>query len=179
MIQRQVEIPDGVTVAVEGKKVTVKGPEGELKRDFSSPVYEKTVSIEKKGSSVLVSSSDDKKKYRALIGTIAVHIKNMITGVEKGYEYVMKIHYVHFPMNVEAKENKIYIKNFLGEKGARTAKIVKGCKVEIMKDEIKLTSPDKEAAGQTAANIEQACKVKKRDRRIFQDGIFIVKKAGE
>ncbi len=67
----------------------------------------------------------------------------------------------------------IEVKNFLGEKGTRKTKVVGNCKVYIDKDVIKVEGVDVEEIGQTAANIERACKLKGRDRRIFQDGIFL------
>ena len=64
------------------------------------------------------------------------------------------------------------------EKIPRKSKILEGVKVEIDKDTILLSGYDKEAVGQTAANLEKATKIKKRDRRRFQDGIFIIEKSG-
>ncbi|MFH0936330.1 MAG: 50S ribosomal protein L6 [Candidatus Woesearchaeota archaeon] len=82
-------------------------------------------------------------------------------------------------MNVSIKENNIIINNFLGEKIPRKAKILPNVKVDIQGDIIVLESNNKESAGQTAANIEQATRITNRDRRIFQDGIFITEKAGK
>jgi len=120
----------------------------------------------------------DRKELKSMIGTITAHIKNMIRGVCEGFEYILKIHYVHFPMSVEIKDNIVYIKNFLGERGPRTARIIGDTKVTVNKDEVIVSSIDREAAGKTAANIEQACRISRRDRRVFQDGIYIAKKPG-
>jgi len=75
--------------------------------------------------------------------------------------------------------DEIIIKNFLGEKIPRKAKILPNTSVEIKSNQIIVSSSNIEFAGQTAANIERATKIKKRDRRIFQDGIFIIEKPGE
>ena len=69
------------------------------------------------------------------------------------------------------------INNFVGEKKARTAKILPGTTVTVKGKEVTVKSHDKEAAGQTAGNLERASRVKGKDIRIYQDGIFIVEKA--
>ncbi|HEW89736.1 MAG TPA: 50S ribosomal protein L6, partial [Candidatus Bathyarchaeota archaeon] len=71
---RVVEIPDGVQVEIEGKAVRVRGPLGELKRDFSHAPVE----IRLDGDKVVVEAYWPKKRERAMIGTVAAHIKNMI-----------------------------------------------------------------------------------------------------
>ena len=60
----------------------------------------------------------------------------------------------------------------------RKAKILKDVKVKIEKDTITVESHNKEAAGQVAANIEKAARLKNKDTRVFQDGIYLVKKPG-
>ena len=82
-------------------------------------------------------------------------------------------------MTVKKEGNKAIIKNFLGEKVDRVAELLPGTEVEINKNEILIKSVDKELAGQTAANFETATKIKGRDKRIFQDGVYIIKKAGK
>lgn len=68
------------------------------------------------------------------------------------------------------------IQNFLGERYPRKAEILETVKVEVKGEIITVTGIDKEKVGQTAANIERATKVKNRDIRVFQDGIYIVKR---
>ena len=178
MIEKIVQIPEGVSVTITNKQVFVKGPKGELNRDFFSPRYENSIFLEKKDDKIKIYSKTDRKEFKSMIGTITAHIKNMIRGVCEGFEYILKIHYVHFPMSVEIKDNIVYIKNFLGERGPRTARIIGDTKVTVKKDEVIVSSIDREAAGKTAANIEQACRISRRDRRVFQDGIYIAKKPG-
>lgn len=171
-LTRKLEVPKDAAVTVKGKLVTVKGPRGEMSRDFNNPKYNRSVSIvESDGVEI---KYEDRKTFKAIAGTIESHIKNMLLGVTIGYEYRLKIVYSHFPITVTVKDGEIHVKNFLGEKGARIARITNGCNVKVEKDEIVLTGIDIEALGQTAQRIEQACRLSGRDRRVFQDGIFLV-----
>jgi len=171
-IARQVEIPEGVTVTLDGSTVTVKGPKGELARQLSYPDIE----IKKEDSLIVVNSRLDRKRHRAMVGTLAAHISNMVAGVTKGFEYKMKVVYSHFPIQLKAASDELIINNFLGERKARSARILPGAKIEIGKDELMITGIDKEHVGQTMANIEQATRVHGFDIRIFQDGIYLVDK---
>jgi large subunit ribosomal protein L6 len=73
----------------------------------------------------------------------------------------------------------LLIKNFLGESVPRKMAIKPNVEVKIEGEEIIVSSPDKEAAGQVAGDIEQLTRIKKRDIRIFQDGCYITHKAGK
>ncbi len=174
-VVREIEIPEGVTVEVSGRTVTVKGPLGTLSRTFNNEGIEISVSDGK----VIVRALDERRKHLANCGTVAAHIKNMIKGVQKEFVYRLKIVYAHFPIKVAVKGDKLEILNFLGEKVPRYAKILPGVKVEIKgKDTIIVRSIDIEKAGQTAANFEQATRTPRQlDERKFQDGIYIVSKA--
>ncbi len=173
-IEEFVDIPEGVDITVDGLTVTVKGPKGTLTREFKT---KEEVHIDKEGNRIKIWALFPRRKTKAMIGTIRAHINNMITGVTKGYVYKLRIHYRHFPMNVSVEGNKVVIKNFLGEKHPRYADILDGVTVKVKgKEEIIVEGIDKERVGQTAANIEQATIVKKKDPRVFVDGIYIVEK---
>jgi len=81
-------------------------------------------------------------------------------------------------MTAEIKGNEAIIKNFLGEKTPRISKIIPGVEVEINGNTIVVKSSNKELAGQVAANFETATKIRGRDLRVFQDGIYITNKSG-
>ena len=113
-----------------------------------------------------------------MLKTFESHLKNMIRGVSERFVYKLRVCSSHFPMTVTKENNKITVKNFLGEKIPRTAKIIEDAEVEIKGFDIVVTSINKEKAGQTAANIERSTRLTNKDRRKFQDGIFIIEKAG-
>ena len=169
-VVKKVEVPEGVEVEVEGLRVKVKGPKGELERDFS---HARGVIIRREDNSVVVEAYFANSRKRAMVGTIAAHIKNMITGVTRGFRYKLKIIYAHFPINVSVKGNKVYISNFLGEKADRVAEVLPGVTVKVQGQDVIVEGIDIEKVAQTAANIEHATKVKDKDRRKFMDGIYI------
>ena len=173
---QEVEIPQGITVDIEGKKVIVKGPKGELSKDFSHTV----VTIEKKDDKVIVKYIFPTRREKAQVGTVAAHIRNMIKGVSEGFIYKMKMVYSHFPFTVKVDGKQVIIENFLGERAPRTAKIVgNDTKVKVKGDDVIIEGIDIEAVGQTAANIQLATKIKDKDPRVFMDGIYVYEKGGK
>ncbi|MBI4895758.1 MAG: 50S ribosomal protein L6 [Candidatus Aenigmarchaeota archaeon] len=173
-MKKVLEIPENVNIELKDRKVVVNGPKGQIQRDFNDPRYNRSVTIEREGSAIVIQSPSEKRKIKAMVGTINAHINNMCKGVVEGVEYRMKIFYSHFPITVEAKGGKVLIKNFLGEKSIRIGKIVGKTKVDVKKDEVILTGINIEEVGLTASNIERACRLSNRDRRIFFDGIYLV-----
>lgn len=165
------EMPEGVQVSKEGDVLNVSGSRGSVKKVFSHPRVTLDVS-----DKIKISTSSKARKDRAVLGTWVAHLKNMFSGVEKGYEYKMKIIFTHFPMIIKQDGNKIIIANFMGEKGTRTALVVGDTEVKLEKEYITLSGPNKEDVSQSAANIEQACRKKKKDLRVFHDGIYICSK---
>lgn len=79
---------------------------------------------------------------------------------------------MHFPIALEVKGNTLLIKNLFGERIPREAKIVGDTKLEVKGQEIIVKGVDIYDVGQTITNIRKACKVKQKDTRIFQDGIY-------
>ena len=153
----------------------MKGPRHALRRALSHP----RIRMQVDGKQVKIRSEYPRRKDGALVGTFAAHLRNMIVGVTDGFTYEMKIVYSHFPVKAMVKGPEFVIENFLGEKFPRKTSILGETKVEVKGDQVVLTGPDIEAVSQTAANIEQATRIRGFDPRIFQDGIYITRKAGE
>ncbi len=171
--QRLIKI-GGVTVSKDGNTLAVKGKKGELKREFKHP----RVKFAIEEGQIKISTSSEIRKDWAIVGTWNALINGMITGVEKGYTYTLKLIHTHFPITVKVVGNEIHMMNFLGEKLPRIAKISGDAKVNAQKESITVTGIDKYSVGQTAASIEKLSKNKRRkDSRIFQDGAYITEKA--
>jgi large subunit ribosomal protein L6 len=168
-ISRTIQAPEGVTINLEGKKITVKGAKGTLKRDFSFI----PISINAEGNTVRVWAEWPRKKEAALIGTIHSHIQNMISGVQKGFTYKIKIVFSHFPISVKVQGQTVLVENFTGERRARRAKILGDVKVKVEAEDVVVRGLNLEDVSQTAANIEQVTKVKRKDPRIFLDGLYV------
>jgi large subunit ribosomal protein L6 len=172
-VSKVVQIPDDVELTLEGKKVTVKGAKGTLTRDFSYA----PISMELQGKSLRIWANWPRKKESALVGTIYAHINNMITGVRKGFTYKLKIVFSHFPISVKVQDGMVLIENFTGERNPRKAKIVGDAKVKVAGDDVIVQGINLEDVSQTAANIEQATKVRRKDPRVFLDGIYLYEKS--
>lgn len=169
-----VKVPSGVTVNVAQGVVKVKGPKGELSRALDHP----RVTIHPSSGEVAVTCELARRKEKALVGTFAAHLRNMVQGVQTEWEYRLKIVYSHFPIKTKVTADVFVIDNFLGEKNSRKADILPGVKAKVDGDQVLVTGADLEKVGQTAANIEQACRIRFRDPRVFQDGIYITHKPG-
>tara|TARA_Y100000994_G_scaffold117177_1_gene96167 strand:+ start:1513 stop:2052 length:540 start_codon:yes stop_codon:yes gene_type:complete len=173
-VEHTVEIPEGVTASIDGDMVTITGPKGSVSRDFVSARHD----IYQEGGALIVRVDIPRRKEIALAGTWNAHLNNMVKGVTDGFTYTLKALYSHFPMTLAVKGNQLIVNNYFGERVPRSAAILNGVEVKVQnKTEVVVSGIDKEAVGQTAANIERSTTVKKRDRRVFQDGIYLIEKA--
>ncbi|MFH2019809.1 MAG: 50S ribosomal protein L6 [archaeon] len=170
----KLEIPSGVKATLENNLLILKGAKGEVARDFNNP----KVKIELNNNEVVLTLLNGSKYSKAIIKSYRAHILNNIKGCQEGFSYTLKICSGHFPMNVAVTNNKLVIKNFLGEKVPREVKMKQKVNVKVEGSNIYIDSVDKELAGQMSADIEQATRRPGFDRRIFQDGIYQVEKTG-
>jgi large subunit ribosomal protein L6 len=168
----KIVVPGGVSFSLEGRNLKAKGPQGEVERIIDDPLIE----VKVEGAAVHITAQGTSKRESRKIGTWKSHIKNMCKGSLDGYTYKLKICSGHFPMNVSATDKEFIVKNFLGEKVPRKVVIHKGASIKVDGEVVTVQSASKELAGQTAADIEQLCRIVGRDSRIFQDGIWIFEK---
>ncbi|KAL8860873.1 MAG: hypothetical protein Q9178_002628 [Gyalolechia marmorata] len=172
-------IPDNVKVHIKSRLITVEGPRGKLQKDLShlsvcfSRPNTNTINIELHHGA---------RKNVATLRTVKTLINNLIIGVTKGFKYKMRYVYAHFPINVNLEKNSetglydVEIRNFLGEKIVRRVTMHEGVDVEIsknQKDELTITGNSLENVSQSAADIQQICRVRNKDIRKFLDGLYV------
>lgn len=170
------KLPAGAACNVQGNnKVTMKGVKGEVSRSF--PHQKITITVE--NNQVHLSAQNATKREKTIMNTFYSHIRNMTKGATEGHMYRLKICSGHFPMNVSAFGGEFAIKNFLGEKVPRKLKLRSSVTVKIEGQEVVVEGTSLEEVSQTAADIEQLTRIRNRDLRIFQDGIYITSKDGQ
>lgn len=174
-VEIDMDIPEGASVEIGENSITAKGERGELSKALNIG----KIKVSKKDNKIVLSSGSSRRKDLALLGTLRGDIRNIIHGVSDGIEYKLKIVYSHFPMSVKVQGNEVMIENFLGEKYPRKADILEGVNVEIKGQDVTVSGIDKENVAQTAANMEQATRIKNLDPRVFQDGCYIIEKDGK
>jgi large subunit ribosomal protein L6 len=84
--KKPIDIPKGVTVSQKGNHVNVKGPKGELQQSVHS-----NITVEVKGSEVVVTRPNDTKENKSLHGLTRALIQNMVTGVDESYKKTLDI----------------------------------------------------------------------------------------
>jgi large subunit ribosomal protein L6 len=172
-IKAEILIPENVKVQFHDNVVTVDGKLGKLEKNITKiPVG---LSIQDK--KVLIQPLGKRKKDLAITNTAKSIIRNMITGVEKGFTYKLKIVSAHFPMSVKVKGDKVNIENYFGERSPRTSKVVGNTtKVTVAGEDVIVQGPSLEDVSQTAANIELSTNMKGKDHRVFLDGVYVYSK---
>jgi large subunit ribosomal protein L6 len=171
-MKEEISIPTGITVTIKGSKIKVTGKLGSVEKDIKS----KLIILKHDADKIVLESKTDRKKVLAILNTTKTVILNMLSGVERKYTYTLRGVYSHFPITLALKGKQFIITNYLGEKNPRTINVLDNVEVVIKGKDVIVTSVDKEDAGIVAGLIENKAKVSNRDRRIFQDGVYIISK---
>jgi large subunit ribosomal protein L6 len=143
-----ISVPAGVQVHVNGLEVSVKGPKGEMKKDFS-PV----IDIKLEGNQVLVTRNSDEPRIRALHGTTRALINNMVTGVNSGFTRLLDVDGVGYRPELNSGKLVLYV----GYSHPVTVEAPTGISfdVDAKARQIKVNGFDKELVGQVAADIRE------------------------
>ena len=171
-MELEVPLQEGVTANYQDYVLSVSGPKGETSKYLKYPNVDITVD----DNSIKISTQYLSKRERKIIKTYKVHVENLIKGVVEGFEYKLRVVYEKFPVTVENNNGVFSIKNLLGEKHPRTMNLPEDVTVDVKGSEITVKGINKERCGQIAASLEQLSRFSHMDRRVVQDGIYIVEK---
>ena len=173
--EKSINVLNSVNVSINDNKIIVKGPKGTIEYIFNYP----RLKLSMEGDKLFFRCEHYTRHEKRMYGTLKAHVNNMMKGVIEPYVYKLKICSAHFPMGVEYKNNEFSIKNFLGEKTPRVCKIDSDVDVKINGEFVEVKSPSKEKAGTNASKIELLARVTGRDKRVYQDGIYMIDKGGK
>ena len=167
-----VVLPQGVTATLNGQTIKIKGPKGELSLDVHQNVEPKI-----DGSNVTVMPKNEERQTRALWATMQRRIKNMVIGVNTGYEKNLEIEGVGYRCNLQGKELVLQ----LGFSHDIRYAIPEGITIAVEKQTaIKITGNDKEKVGQVAAEIRGYKPPEPyKGKGIHYVGEYIVRKEGK
>ena len=168
----EITLENGVSAVVAEDKVSIKGPLGTNERRFNDAL----LSVKASDKKIVITQAPANKKLSRKAAkaevSLAKELSNDINGTVKYFEVSMEAVYAHFPMTIEINAKSIIIKNMLGERASRTADIVGSTKAESKDKKLRIYGINLDDVKQTAANVRMACRVKHKDERIFQDGVY-------
>jgi large subunit ribosomal protein L6 len=168
---KEIVLPDGIKAEIKGSTIAISGKLGTNTRIFNDAL----VNIKTGSGKITLDHVTDKQlvdKGQNAENALSKEIANDIKGVTTGFEFKMKSVHAHFPITVEVKGQIIHINNIIGERVPRLATIAGATKVEIKGQNVRVHGPSLDDTSQTAANIRKACKMRNKDTRVFQDGLY-------
>jgi large subunit ribosomal protein L6 len=145
--KRPLPVPSGVTVKIDGGRVSVKGPKGELSR-----VVHDELKVRMDGNQLLVERPSDEAKHKALHGLFRALIKNMIEGVSTGYVKTLEIQGVGYKAEVRPPGVRLTVGFSHPVDFAAPAGIKLSVDNNVM---VKVEGADKELVGQVASEIRK------------------------
>lgn len=170
-----VELPKDINAEVSGKTIKMSLGGKTNSRTFEVPILQ----FEKIDSGIAIRAEGMTKREKAIMNAIASHIKNLARGLKKEFVYKLEVVFSHFPINVKVQQGFVEVNNLIGSKCPKKSKIIGKVAVEVKGKDITVKGTNKEEVAQTAANMENATRIVGKDRRVFQDGIYIVHKDKE
>jgi len=142
--KKPIDITEKTEVTVTGNLIKVKGPLGELQKEFN-----RFVTVEVKGNQAIVNPINDSLEAKAFWGTFASHIDNMVKGVNEPYKKELIIEGVGYKASVQGDNIVLNI----GFSHPVLLKIPEGIKCEVEKEIIRISGIDKEKVGEFTATI--------------------------
>lgn len=172
-VMAEIQIPETMKAEVREDTIIIRGKHGTLKKNISRlPVV-----VGVQDDKIIIKPRGTRKKDLAITNTTKSIITNLLTGLEKGFTYKLKIVSAHFPISVKVRGDKVYVENYFGERAPRVSQIRgEDTKVTVVGDDVIVQGPSLENVSQTSANIELSTRVKGKDQRVFLDGLYIYSK---
>lgn len=169
--KQEIQIPAGTTVTVDGSTVSVKGNLGELSRTFRDEV-----SINVDGETITFEPKSDSPLAKAMWGTVASHVKNMVDGVNTKFQKVLEVEGVGFRSAVQG--NQIVLN--IGFSHPVEINIPEDLEVTAEKNVITISGIDKELVGSFAASVRNKKKPEPyKGKGIKYQGEIIKRKQGK
>lgn len=144
--KKPILIPGGVEVKIDGRKVTVKGPKGQLSQGFR-----KEIKVEIEDNKVFVRPDLDTKRTNAFWGLTRALINNLIEGVVSGFEKKLEINGIGYKANLEGKDLVLKV----GFSHLVNIQCPEGIEFKVEKNVITISGINKQLVGQTAAKIRK------------------------
>jgi large subunit ribosomal protein L6 len=144
--KKPIQIPEGVKINVDGKKIIVEGPKGKLEKEIRPEI-----GIEIKEGEIFLFPKIKSKITKSLWGTFRALISNMIEGVERGYQKKLEIEGLGYRAEIRGEDLILQV----GYSHPIKISPPKGIKISVEKNIITVSGIDKEMVGQVAAKIRQ------------------------
>lgn len=143
-----IKVPAGVTITVDGNKITVKGPKGTLTNSFNPHL-----TYQQEGDEFKVLRPNDSKELKMNHGTTRAIINNMVHGVSEGYSKTLTVKGVGYRVEMRGEDLVLHV----GHSHEDVVPAVNGIKMSINTKtmDIIVEGIDKQLVGQVAANIRE------------------------
>ncbi len=171
MIMISLQIKPDTKVEIKNNEIKISGKLGNNTRKFNDLL----LNVKIQDNNIIIDSNKIKKlekKAAKIEQTIAKELTNDMNGVQNYFEINMQTVSAHFPITAEVSDKMFNIKNIIGERAKRSATILGDTKIDINGQKIKIYGTSLDNVAQTAANIRKICKIRNKDERVFQDGIY-------
>lgn len=170
--KQPIVLPAGVEATFADNVLTIKKGSDSLSREINT----KLVSVEIADNAVALKPVNDSIAARALWGTYAAHVRNMVTGVTEGFKKVLEIEGVGY--RAEMKGNDLVLS--MGYSHPVPMTVPEGLTATVEKSEITISGVDKDLVGQFAANVRKVRKPEPyKGKGIRYQGEYIIRKQGK
>ncbi|WP_124061129.1 50S ribosomal protein L6 [Gordonibacter sp. Marseille-P4307] len=170
--KQPITVPAGVTVTIDGTKVTTKGPKGELTREFPSMMI-----IKQEGDVITVERPDDSREAKSYHGLVRTLVANMVEGSANGFSKKLQLVGVGYRAALKGKDLDLQ----LGFSHPVVVTCPEGITFEVpTQTEVVVSGPSKEQVGQVAADIRKWRKPEPyKGKGIRYEGEYVRRKLGK